>query len=71
MSNFDLTVKSDFESFKRGQRITDATEIERILGSEMAVHVLKVHRQAFPAAAEKVSTDAAKPAAPAEPQKKD
>ena len=50
MANHHVTVVRDFGDYKRGQSIEDDAEIERILGSELMHHVVKVHKRAVPQA---------------------
>lgn len=44
-SAFFLVAKTPFHSYKKGDRITDADEIENILSSSAKVMVLKVKRK--------------------------
>nr|WP_199065112.1 hypothetical protein [Chromobacterium sp. ASV5] len=39
---YKLVVKHTFGNYKRGQRITDAVEIQKILDGEHAIYVLKI-----------------------------
>lgn len=40
--DYHLTCRRDFGTYKRGEHIDDAAEVERILGSELRPHVIKV-----------------------------
>ena len=42
---FDLIVVHAFGDYRKGDRITDASKIEAILGSTQSAHVVKVPRQ--------------------------
>jgi hypothetical protein len=44
MADHHLIATQDFGRFRKGQHITDDAEIEAILSSEHAVHVVRIHK---------------------------
>jgi hypothetical protein len=48
--DYHLTARQDFGAYKRGDHIEEADEVERILGSEHAAHVVRVPADSEPAA---------------------
>lgn len=52
MADHHLTVVRDFGPYHRGDHIEDEAEVARILASEMAPNVVKVHADPKPAEAE-------------------
>ncbi len=52
MADHHLTVVRDFGAYRRGDHIEDDAEIDRVLASEMAPNVVKVHADPKPVVAE-------------------
>lgn len=58
---YHLTARQDFGAYRKGEHIEDHAEVERILGGEHAVHVVRV-------AADKEPEDQGEAKPPALPQ---
>jgi hypothetical protein len=64
-----LIVTQDFATYRKGDRIEETAEIDRLLGSELSAHVIRVHAPPKEDAVVDVKTVAVLP--PVSPLKED